>query len=92
MIGPQLPPPPTPLEWRLASAPPLFSYEKLLKQYVIDASDAKQDDALGHSAFAQNADILKALGNTFLAKPEPGRGGLLSVGVLNNLAVAKVVP
>lgn len=70
-------------------------YEKLLKQYgitVIDASDAKQDDALGHSAFAQNADILKALGNTFLAKPEPGRGGLLSVGVLNNLAVAKAVP
>lgn len=67
-------------------------YEKLLKQYgitVIDASDAKQDDVLGHSAFAQNADILKALGNTYLARPEPGRGGLLSVGVLNNLVVAK---
>ncbi|MGV1786677.1 MULTISPECIES: alpha/beta hydrolase [Agrobacterium] len=70
-------------------------YEKLLKQYgitVIDASDAKQDDALGHSAFAQNADILKALGNTFLAKPEPGRGGLLQAGVLSNIAVAKVTP
>lgn len=66
-------------------------YEKLLQQYgitVIDASDAKQDDVLGHSAFAQNADILKALGNSFLAKPEAGRGVLLPVGALSNIAVA----
>lgn len=70
-------------------------YEKLLRQYgitVIDASEAKQDDVLGHSAFAQNADILKAFGNSFLAKPEPGRGVLLPVGALHNLTVAKTIP
>lgn len=69
-------------------------YEQLLRQYnirVIDASDAKQDDVLGHSAFAQNADILKALGTTFLVKPEPGRGQLLPVGLINNLVFAKTV-
>ncbi len=68
-------------------------YEKLLKQYnirVLDASDAKQDDVLGHSAFAQNADILKALGTTFLAKPEPGRGTSLPMGLLNNVITANV--
>lgn len=68
-------------------------YEKLLQQYnirVIDASDAKQADVLGHSAFAQNADILKALGTTFLAKPEPGRGTSLPVGLLNNVITANV--
>ncbi|WP_192886538.1 alpha/beta hydrolase [Agrobacterium sp. LAD9] len=68
-------------------------YEKLLRQYgitVIDASDASQEDVLGHSAFAQNADILKALGNTFLTRPEAGRGMLLPVSALGNLTFAKI--
>ncbi|QKJ94689.1 hypothetical protein [Agrobacterium pusense] len=39
---------------------------------MIDASDASQPDVFGHSAFAENADILRAMGNTFLAKPDAG--------------------
>lgn len=49
---------------------------------VVDASDASQSDPLGHNAFAENADILKSLGNTFLTRPERRAPRLLSAGIL----------
>lgn len=66
-------------------------HKKLLQKYgitVVDASDAKQHDVLGHSAYAQNTDILNALGETFVAKPEIGRGAIGPISVVNALAVA----
>ncbi|MBP2614209.1 hypothetical protein [Agrobacterium pusense] len=67
---------------------------KLLKQYgitVIDASDASQADVLGHSAFAENADILRAMRNNFSGQAGRRRGGLLPEGALNNVAVARPI-
>lgn len=49
---------------------------------VVDASDAAQSDPLGHNAFAENPDILRSLGKTFLAKPDVRPPRLLAAGVL----------
>lgn len=63
-------------------------HQDMLARYgisVIDATEAKQADFLGHSAFAQNADILHALGSTFVAKPQIVRAALLPFNVLRAL-------
>lgn len=57
---------------------------------VVDASDASQSDPLGHNAFAENADILNSLGNTFLTKPEQRAPRLLSAGVLLPLDLVRL--
>lgn len=77
-----------------ASALPISGLMKLLKQYgitVIDASDASQADVLGHSAFAENADILRAMRNNFSGQAGRRRGRLLPEGALNNVAVARPI-
>ncbi|WMW59044.1 alpha/beta hydrolase (plasmid) [Agrobacterium pusense] len=77
-----------------ASALPISGLMKLLKQYgitVIDASDASQADVRGHSAFAENADILRAMRNNFSGQVGRRRGRLLPAGALNNVAVARPI-
>lgn len=52
---------------------------------VVDATEAKQADFLGHQAFAENADILHALGNTFVTRPDVARAALLPLNALRAL-------
>ncbi len=52
---------------------------------VVDATEAKQADFLGHNAFAENADILHALGSTFVTKPEVAQAALLPLNALRAL-------
>lgn len=69
-------------------------YEKLLAENgisVVDASGAKQEDLLGHSAFAQNEDILHALGNTFLTRPAVAKAALLPLNALRTFDVLGVM-